>query len=114
MAIVAGCAAGVLGYTGLWGLAVFFLTNAIVSAALFAKAGMDASYFGGRSQLVSGGIMGGFGVLPPPAAPRLFLSPKWRASEPRCACERAPLRPTCCADFIDKVTLSIKLTIARP
>ena len=76
MAIVAGCAAGVLGYTGLWGLAVFFLTNAIVSAALFAKAGMDASYFGGRSQLVSGGIMGGFGVLPPPAAPRLFLSPQ--------------------------------------
>ncbi|KAJ1468979.1 hypothetical protein T484DRAFT_2210169 [Baffinella frigidus] len=27
LAIVSGCAAGVLGYTGLWGLAVYFLTH---------------------------------------------------------------------------------------
>eukprot|EP00727_Mastigamoeba_balamuthi_P007244 m51a1_g314 hypothetical protein (106) ;mRNA; f:416723-417418 len=56
-AIVAGCAAGILGLTSLGGFAFFAAVSLLTSAALVARAGSGwRPYFSSRGPLVSAGL----------------------------------------------------------
>jgi hypothetical protein len=64
MAIVCGCACGVLGFKGLTGLLAHVVCSLFVSAAVYIlKARMDTTYIVSTSGLFLGGLMGGMGTF---------------------------------------------------
>ena len=57
VAIVSGMAAGIMGFTGLMGFAVFFLTTMLLSVMLYVFVGMDPKpYFKAPEDLWTEGI----------------------------------------------------------
>ena len=64
MAIVCGCACGILGFKGLTGLLSHVLCSLLVSAAVYVlKARMDSAYIVSTSGLFLGGLMGVIGTF---------------------------------------------------
>ena len=65
MAIVSGCASGIMGITGLLGFVVFFLTSLIMSVALYLMMDRDPRpYFKNGSDVWTDGVMQGMMVRP--------------------------------------------------
>eukprot|EP00918_Siedleckia_nematoides_P028853 GHVU01062055.1.p1 GENE.GHVU01062055.1~~GHVU01062055.1.p1 ORF type:complete len:132 (-),score=21.77 GHVU01062055.1:83-478(-) len=64
MAIVSGCACGILGFKGLAGLLAHVLCSLLVSAAVYVmKARLDSTYIVSASGLFFGGLTGGMGTF---------------------------------------------------
>ena len=60
MAIVGGCASGIMGLTGLVGFIVFFISSFLMSAALYLMMDRDPRpYFKSGSDVLTDGVMPG-------------------------------------------------------
>ena len=60
MSALAGCTAGVLGLTSLYGFAFYFIMSVVLWLLILAKAGNDWNkYFTSRQSILTGGLFGG-------------------------------------------------------
>ncbi|XP_074650702.1 ER membrane protein complex subunit 6-like [Tubulanus polymorphus] len=60
MCALAGCTAGIMGLTSLYGFIFYFITSFMLSVMLFLKAGSQWSkFFRSRIELFTGGLLGG-------------------------------------------------------
>lgn len=60
MSALAGCTAGIIGLTGLYGFAFYFLTAVVLWLMIVGKAGPNwEKYFTSRRQILTNGLFGG-------------------------------------------------------
>lgn len=95
VAIISGCAAGILGLTGLVGFLAFLLTNAVLSVGLFLKVAGDAKpFFRKPNDIWTAGISQAM------LSYILFWTLFYDIVCANGACLDAPLPPACfCPDF---------------
>ena len=96
VAIVSGCAAGIMGLTGIIGFLTFFLTTFILSVMMYVKMGMQPKpYFKKAEEVWTEGVMQALMVRARRRASRASPSP---AASPHGSARPCRLSPvaTCC------------------